>query len=59
MTEPDFRALFESAPGFDPRPEGSLGLKLVDALVEQLQGRLEIRSGRGARFTVRFPPTSS
>jgi two-component sensor histidine kinase len=34
---------------------GSLGMKLVDMLVQQLDGSLEIRSNDGAEFEISFP----
>lgn len=42
--------------GMDPARATSLGLQLVNTLVEQLDGTLEVRDGRpGAEFRVRFP----
>jgi len=34
---------------------GSLGMSLVEALCEQLDGELTVESGAGARFTLTFP----
>jgi two-component sensor histidine kinase len=39
---------------FNPEKGSSLGLKLVISLVQQLKGRLDIRSENGAEFTIRF-----
>jgi two-component sensor histidine kinase len=41
-------------PGLDAERTGSLGLKVVAALAQQLKGRLEIGGGAGARFAIRF-----
>jgi two-component sensor histidine kinase/HAMP domain-containing protein len=41
--------------GLDVRSTATLGLRLVVALAAQLQGHLDVHSGPGARFTVRFP----
>jgi PAS domain S-box-containing protein len=41
--------------GFDPARSGSLGMQLVAALAEQLDGRLEIERQPGAVFRVTFP----
>lgn len=41
--------------GVDPVQTRSLGLRLVDALVRQVNGRLAISRGPGAAFTVTFP----
>ncbi len=41
--------------GLDPHKTPTLGLQLVRSLVRQLRGRLEIRNGPGARFSVRCP----
>lgn len=63
----------DNGPGFEPGglgPNGpgccaqSLGLTLVESLVGQIGGRLEIDGEGGARFTIRFPapqasPTAS
>src|SRR5262249_55336920 len=38
-----------------PNPTSSLGLQLINVLVEQLGGKLEIQSPPGTRFTIRFP----
>jgi len=40
--------------GFDPRRSRSLGLQLVQALADQLDGTVEIRRDGGAVFEVRF-----
>lgn len=40
---------------FDPKEAESLGLQLVDALVDQLDGSLHYFSNDGAHFVVRFP----
>jgi PAS domain S-box-containing protein len=39
----------------DPAKSSSLGLELVQTLVEQLKGRMSMESAGGARFTIRFP----
>ncbi len=41
--------------GIDAASGGSLGLRLVRNLASQLGGALEVASGPGTRFTVRFP----
>jgi PAS domain S-box-containing protein len=41
--------------GFDPARSGSLGMQLVAALAEQLDGRLEIERQPGAVFRITFP----
>lgn len=41
-------------PGLDVRAAETLGLKLVDGLVRQLEGTLEVSPPPGARFTIRF-----
>jgi len=44
--------------GFDPKISKGLGMKIVSALVERIGGRWLFgpdHSGKGARFTVRFP----
>jgi two-component sensor histidine kinase len=41
--------------GFSPAQGDSLGLRLVVSLVQQLRGSWELSSGRGARWTIRFP----
>ena len=41
--------------GPDPAKRSSLGLELVQTLVEQLKGRISMESAGGARFTIRFP----
>ncbi len=40
--------------GFDWRQAGSLGLQLVDALVQQLEGAITLAPGNGTRFRVSF-----
>lgn len=40
--------------GFDPYRQGNLGLELVRTLVEQLDGRLEVRSGQGVTYLLTF-----
>lgn len=40
--------------GLEFRRSGSLGLKLVDSLVRQLNATIEIRRGRGASFMIHF-----
>lgn len=44
-------------PGFDPEESDSLGLRLVSALVDQLDGEADVQSrpGRGVRWEIRFP----
>jgi PAS domain S-box-containing protein len=39
----------------DPAKSSSLGLELVQTLVEQIKGSLSMESAGGARFTIRFP----
>jgi PAS domain S-box-containing protein len=41
--------------GWELKSKGSLGLPIVDMLAKQLGGKLSIDSGKGARFTVKFP----
>ena len=41
--------------GFDPATSNSLGMQLVQTLVEQLDGQLEILHGAGTTFRIRFP----
>ncbi len=41
--------------GFDPSTSPSMGLQLVNALVAQLEGRLDYECDEGARFSVSFP----
>jgi two-component sensor histidine kinase len=41
--------------GFDPATSDSLGMQLVQTLVEQLDGQLEILHGAGTTFRVKFP----
>ncbi len=41
--------------GFDPMKQGTLGVRLVHMLVQQIKGTLEIVSGNGACFKVLFP----
>jgi PAS domain S-box-containing protein len=41
--------------GFDISRDSGLGLKLVRTLVNQLNGELELRSGKGATFSITFP----
>jgi PAS domain S-box-containing protein len=43
------------APGFDLGKTSSLGLQLVTTLTRQLNGRLDIGGGPGAKFSVTFP----
>ena len=52
QVEDDGRGLPE---GFDPEKQETLGIRLVQMLVEQVRGRLEISSNTGARFRVFFP----
>jgi PAS domain S-box-containing protein len=40
--------------GFDPHRQGNLGLELVRTLVDQLDGRLEVRSGQGVTYLLTF-----
>jgi two-component sensor histidine kinase len=42
-------------PGFDPARSDSLGMQLVQTLVEQLDGELDIFREAGTTFRVRFP----
>ncbi len=39
----------------ESRPDDSLGLQLVDSLVQQLKGSLTLVNSRGTSFTIRFP----
>ena len=39
---------------FDIEDIDSLGLQLVTTLVDQLDGKLELRSDNGTKFTIRF-----
>lgn len=41
--------------GIDFRKTPSLGLELVNTLVNQLNGSIELTSGNGSKFTIRFP----
>jgi two-component sensor histidine kinase len=41
--------------GIDFRNTATFGLQLVNTLVEQLQGEIELSAGRGSEFVVRFP----
>jgi two-component sensor histidine kinase len=45
--------------GIDATAGGSLGLRLVRNLAGQLGGTLEVASGPGTRFTVRFPANNA
>lgn len=45
------------ASGEDRPRAGSLGLQLVVMMVEQIEGRMEVGPGPGARFTIVFPLT--
>ena len=45
--------------GLDPEKSTSLGLELVQTLVEQLKGKVSIESSGGARFSIRFPLQST
>lgn len=40
--------------GFDDQRDGNLGLELVHTLVDQLDGRIERRSGRGVTYLLTF-----
>jgi PAS domain S-box-containing protein len=42
--------------GVDVRSAGTLGLKLVSILADQLRGRMTLERGAGTRFAVRFEP---
>ena len=44
--------------GFDPSASTGLGMELIRMLASQLNGRLSIGGGPGARFTVSLPPGS-
>lgn len=41
--------------GFDPAASSSMGMEIVSILTQQLDGRLEVSSGEGARFEISFP----
>lgn len=43
--------------GTDFRNTSSLGLQLVNTLVAQLDGTIELHSAEGTKFTIRFPRT--
>jgi len=43
--------------GFDPHSSATLGIRLIDALVRQLRGKLTITTGRGSTFRVLVPQT--
>jgi two-component system, sensor histidine kinase PdtaS len=47
------------SPGFDPNPTDSLGLQLVNSLVRQIGGRLEVEANDRTTFTVIFDPLSA
>jgi two-component sensor histidine kinase len=50
----------DGLPGdFDVRKSKSLGMQLVSALVEQLDGKLEIARGGGVSFSVTFPASTA
>jgi PAS domain S-box-containing protein len=50
----------DGLPGdFDVRKAKSLGMQLVSALVEQLDGKLEIARGGGVSFSVTFPASAA
>jgi PAS domain S-box-containing protein len=42
-------------PGFDVTSTGSLGMRLINAMVHQLDGRLSVNSGTETAFVVEFP----
>lgn len=42
-------------PGLDFRETDSLGLQLVNTLIEQLHGTIELQSGAGSTFLLTFP----
>ena len=42
--------------GLDFRKTDTLGLQLVCALVEQLQGKIVLERGKGTKFRIRFNP---
>ena len=44
-------------PGFAVEKTSSLGLHLVQILVDQIEGRLSMTNSNGARFAIRFPVT--
>jgi two-component sensor histidine kinase len=44
--------------GFDAQTHDSLGMYLVQALTEQLDGELEIGKGPGSSFLVSFTPST-
>jgi two-component sensor histidine kinase len=43
--------------GLAPGNTSSLGLHLVNILVEQIRGQLSLKNNNGARFTITFPIT--
>lgn len=40
--------------GFSPKNDGNLGLELVHTLVDQLDGRLEVKTGAGVAYLLTF-----
>jgi two-component sensor histidine kinase len=42
-------------PGVEPARAGSLGMRLISVLVDQLDGKLEIERGNGTAFRISFP----
>jgi two-component sensor histidine kinase len=46
-------------PDFDPENSDTLGLKLVSALVRQIDGRLEYGSDNGAWFRITVPGSAA
>lgn len=44
------------APDFDMSQSRTLGLQIVRTLTEQLSGKLQVSSGRGAAFSITFNP---
>lgn len=46
-------------PGVEPARAGSLGMRLISVLVDQLDGKLEIHRGNGTAFCISFPDASN
>ncbi len=54
-----FTLIFEdNGKGFpeeiDFRKSATLGLQLVNALVDQIEGSIDLEKGRGTKFTIKF-----
>ena len=42
--------------GFDPREAGSMGMQIVNTLIEQIEGDIALDRSRGTKFTITFSP---